>query len=175
MRDAPWLALLAVFAPLSLLSIGGGQAIIPEIHRQVVDVHHWLTETEFLTDYAISRMAPGPSSLVVALIGWQVGGWLGAAVATLGVFVPSSVVVWSIARLWARHRGAPWQTAVEEGLAPIAAGLILAASLTLLEVLAGGWRAWLVAAGATAVVMMSRLNPLWLLAAGAGIFVLARS
>ncbi len=173
MGDGSWRALLAVFAPLSLLSIGGGQSVIPEMHRQVVEVHHWLTESQFVADYAISRMAPGPGSMIVTLIGWQVAGWLGAVVATVGIFLPSSVVVWSVARLWARHRGAPWQRAVEQGLAPIAAGLILAASLTLVRALPGGWLAWAATAASTVVVLTTRISPLWLLAAGAALFLLA--
>src|SRR5258708_30529674 len=131
MRTSSWLDLVLVFAPLSLLSIGGGQAIIPEIHRQVVDIHHWLTEAEFVTDYAISRMSPGPSSLVVTLIGWQVAGWLGAFVATLAIYLPSSILVAGLARLRARHPRPHRQPAVEAGLAPSSARMILAPPPTL--------------------------------------------
>ena len=52
--------LLAVFAPLSLLTIGGGQSVVADIQRQVVDVHHWMTAREFVDLFAISRMTPGP-------------------------------------------------------------------------------------------------------------------
>ncbi len=56
--------LLAVFAPLSLLTIGGGQSVVADIQRQVVDVHHWMTAREFVDLFAISRMTPGPGSLL---------------------------------------------------------------------------------------------------------------
>ncbi len=172
MRDNVYLALLAVFVPLSLLSVGGGQAIIPEAHRQAVEVHGWISQSVFVADFAISKMAPGPTSLIVTLIGWQVAGFAGAAVATLAIFLPSSILVFVLARIWARYRGAPWQKAVEQGLAPVAAGLILAGSLTLFQAAAGGWLAWVVALVATGVIMVSEFNPLLLIGAGACVFLL---
>ena len=130
MRPHLLLALAAVFAPLSLATIGGGQSVLSEIHRQAVTEHGWLTEQGFLTLFALSRLAPGPGSLLVTLIGWAVAGWAGALVASVAIFVPSSLLLYGLARLWARHRGARWQVAIERGLAPVAAGLILAAALT---------------------------------------------
>ena len=57
MRDNPLLALLVTFAPLSLASIGGGLSILSDIQHQSVDVHHWLTQAQFLDDFGISRRA----------------------------------------------------------------------------------------------------------------------
>lgn len=175
MRDNIYVTLLAIFVPLSLLSVGGGQSVIPEMHRQVVSVHGWLSEANFVADFAISKMAPGPTSLIVTLIGWQVAGLAGAAVTTLGIFLPSSLLVYGLARIWARYRGAPWQKAVEQGLAPIAAGLILAASLTLFRALAGGWLAGALAVASTVIIMVVDVNPLLLIGAGAAIFLLVGS
>lgn len=172
MRDNIYVTLLLVFAPLSLLSVGGGQAVLPDIHRQVVTAHGWLNEATFLADYAISKMAPGPTSLIVTLIGWQVAGFAGAAVATVAIFLPSSILVYALARIWARYRGAPWQKAVEQGLAPVAAGLILAGSLTLFRAASGGWLASVVAIASTAVMMTLDFNPLLLIGAGATVFLL---
>ena len=76
-----------------------------------------------------------------------------------------------LARVWARHRGAPWQKAVEQGLAPVAAGLILAGSLTLFRAASGGWLAWGVALASTAVIMMVDINPLLMIGAGAVVFL----
>ena len=173
MRGAVLLALLGVFAPLSFTTIGGGQSVVSEIHRQVVTQHHWLDEEGFVTLFALSRLAPGPGSLLVTLIGWVVAGWMGALVASVAIFVPSSLLLYGLARLWARHRGAPWQRAVERGLAPIAAGLILSAALTLVQASRGGPWAWAVAALSTMALMVTRLSPFILLAAGAAIFGVA--
>ena len=81
MRDNLYLQLIAVFAPLSLLSIGGGQSIVADINQQAVVIHHWVTQAEFVDLFAISRAAPGPGALLTTLIGWKTSGWLGALVA----------------------------------------------------------------------------------------------
>ncbi len=174
MRAQALLALLAVFAPLSLATIGGGQSVLSEIHRQVVVEHGWLDEQGFLTLFALSRLTPGPGSLLVTLIGWSVADWAGALVASAAIFAPSSLLLYGLARVWARHRGARWQVAVERGLAPVAAGLILAA-LTVLEAARGGAAAWVVAGLSTALLSLTRVSPFLLLAAGAAAFVLLRA
>jgi chromate transporter len=173
MRDHPLLALLLLFAPLSLLSVGGGQSVVAEMQRQVVDLNGWMSSAEFMTDYAIARMAPGPGSLVVSLIGWHVAGIPGALVATAAMFVPSALLVCALAHLWSRHQGAPWQRAVERGLMPVAAGMIMATAYTLMRAAEGGWLHWLVTP-LTALAVLSRapLPPLALVALGGGAFML---
>ncbi len=168
------LSLIAVFAPLSLATIGGGQTVVADIQRQVVDAHHWMTRNEFLNDFAISRMAPGPGSLLVTLIGWQVAGVAGAIAATISIFGPTTFLIGGVAHLWSRNPGARWQQALERGLRPVAAGMILAAVYVLLRSLEGGWLAQAIAFASTGVLMASRINPLLLLAAGAGVFLAAR-
>jgi len=168
------LSLFAVFAPLSIATIGGGQTIVADIQRQVVDVHHWMTEAQFLNAFAISRMAPGPGSLLVTLIGWDVAGVPGAIVATIAIFGPTTFLIYGVAHLWNRNPGARWQKALESGLRPVAAGMILAAVYVLLRSLEGGFLAQAIAFASTGVLMATRINPLLLLSAGAGIFLIAR-
>ena len=74
MRGDPYLTLMAVFVPFSLTSIGGGPSVFAGIQNQAVDVHHWVSAREFIDLFAISRAAPGPSSMLVTLIGWKVAG-----------------------------------------------------------------------------------------------------
>jgi len=164
--------LWAVFAPLSLVTIGGGQTTLAEIQRQVVQVQHWMTAQEFLNTFAIARLAPGPGSLLVTLIGWHVAGPWGAAVGTLAIFAPTAFLIYGVAYLWRRHHGARWQLALEAGLRPVAAGMILAAVYVLFMTMEGGWAARAIAVVATALMMRTRLNPLLLVACGAGVLVL---
>lgn len=133
MFDSRILGLIVVFAPLSILSFGGGQAIVADIQHQTVDVHHWLTNQEFTDMFAVSRAAPGPSTLVAALIGWQVYGFWGALVATLAIYIPSSIVVYGAASWWHRQEGSPWRAAIERGLGPVALGLIFAGVVAVLR------------------------------------------
>jgi chromate transporter len=166
------IALASVFAPLSIVTVGGGQAIIADVQRQVVDVHHWMTHAQFVNDFAIARLAPGPGSLLATLIGWQVGGIAGALVATLALFGPTAFLMYGVAHLWKKHRGARWQTALQSGLRPVAAGLILAAVYVLVKGLDGGWIAWITALASTAIVMTTRINALIIIGAAALVFVL---
>jgi chromate transporter len=165
------LTFVTLFVPLSLVSVGGGQTLVAGIHRQVVDNHHWLTETQFVDAFAISRMSPGPGTLLVTLIGWDVAGVWGAIVASLAIFVPSALLVYGLARLWARYRGARWQLALEAGLRPVAAGMILASGFVLLQALEGGWPARCIAIASTVLLMTTRINPVALMALGAVVFI----
>ena len=96
--DNIYLSLVKVFAPLSLISIGGGQSIVGDIHHEAVDVHQWLTQARFIDLFAISRAAPGPGALLTTLIGWDVSGFAGALVASLALFVPSSLLAYLVTR-----------------------------------------------------------------------------
>lgn len=168
--DRLW-ALIAVFAPLSLAAIGGGSSIMADMQRQSVELHQWMTEREFIDYFAISRAAPGPGSMLVTLIGWKAAGWVGALVATLALFVPSSLLAYGVARLWNRYRGRKWHTALELGLAPIGTGLILAGVLTIFRIAGAGPLAWGVAGGSALILgLRPRLHPLLLLLAGGIIF-----
>lgn len=166
MREAPLLGLLIVFVPLSLLSIGGGPSILAGI-QHAVETRGWMSQHDFLDLFAIARAAPGPGVLLATLVGWKVAGLAGAAMASLALFLPSSVLYYFIARHWSEHRGKSWHSALELGLAPIAAGLILAGSLVILRASGGNPVAWAIAAASTLVLLLRpKLSPLWVLAAG---------
>jgi len=126
-------ALALVFAPLSLVSLGGGPSVFAEMQRQAVEVHGWMTDAEFLDLFAISRAAPGPGSLIAALVGWQAAGLAGAAVAALGLYLPSSLVLLAVGHWWRRPGDGPARRAIERGLAPVAVGLIFAGVLILMR------------------------------------------
>lgn len=155
------------FAFLSLIAIGGANSIIAEIHRQVVDVQHWLTAQEFAAVFALAQAAPGPNVLVVSLIGWEVAGLAGALVATVGMCGPSCLLAYLAYRGWARYGTRPWAMAIQTGLTPITVGLLFSTGLLLAT---GGdtiWAGIAIAAVTAAAVLASRINPLWLLAGAA--------
>ena len=81
-----YLQLIAMFGVLSLLSIGGGNAVPPEMHLQAVKQHHWLSDSQFADVFSISQTAPGPSILIVTMIGYAAGLQAG------GIRRPSSAV-----------------------------------------------------------------------------------
>jgi chromate transporter len=175
MRDSELLALAAILAPLSIVSIGGATSVYAPLQHQTVEVHQWLTGREFIDLFAIARVTPGPGTMLATLIGWRVAGLSGALVATLALFLPSSLLCFLIARVWNRYRGKPWHEAFEQGLAPIGAGLLFAGVLAILRIGAGGPLAWVTAGGVAAMLLWRpQLHPFALLIAGAVLFVLVR-
>jgi chromate transporter len=165
------IALFAVFAPLSLLSFGGSNAVLADIAQQSVTVHGWTSEREFADFFALSRAAPGPGSMLVALIGWKVAGFSGALVATASLYLPGAILLYAASRVWARWRGSRWHSAIEQGMAPIAAGLFLSGGIAVLRLSPGGPAVWAAALLATAVLLRwPKLHPIPLLAAGAVLF-----
>ena len=164
-------ALALVFAPLSLLSFGGGNSVIADIAQQSIGVHHWTSPREFADLFALSRAAPGPGSMLAALVGWKAAGIAGALVATAAYYLPSALLVCVTVRLWGRWRGSRWHTAIERGLAPIAAGLFLSGGIVVLRASPAGWPVWAAALVATAALLYwPRLHPVPLLLAGAALF-----
>jgi chromate transporter len=92
-----------------------------------------MTGPEFADFFALSRAAPGPSTLISALIGWKVAGPLGAIAATLAIYVPSSLTVYGAVRWWHASKDSPWRGALERGLAPVAVGLVFAGAIAVMQ------------------------------------------
>jgi hypothetical protein len=92
MKPAAILSLISFFSVLSILSIGGSNSVVPEMARHAVEVEHWLTAAQFTNIFAISQAAPGPSNLIVALIGFKVAGFWGALVAQLAMTLPAAFI-----------------------------------------------------------------------------------
>lgn len=157
------LQLAAILVPLSLVAVGGGFTVMPEIHRQVVEVRGWMSATEFAELFALAQAAPGPNILVVSLIGWKVAGWLGGLVALLAMTGPSSVLALGVALTWRRYAHAPWVRALQTGLAPLAVGLVLASSLILATSADTTPAAYAVTALTAAAVLRGGIHPLLLM------------
>ncbi len=160
-------ALALVFGQLSLLSFGGIATILPEMQRQVVEVHGWMPAATFAALFALAQAAPGPNMLVVALIGWRVAGLAGALTATAALVLPPVLLTYAVAQAWERFRDRPWRRAIQAGLVPLTAGLVMAAAGTLCLTTAIDARAIATTVVTAAVLMTTRLHPLWLLAGGA--------
>lgn len=133
MRDDAFVGLLLVFVPYSLISIGGGASIISGMEVEVVRARNWLTSQEFLELFAISRAAPGPGTMLATLVGWKIAGWAGAVVASLALFIPSSLLCYTVFRLSNAHREKHWHRAMREGLAPVGTGLIIAGVISIMQ------------------------------------------
>ncbi|MGN8549280.1 chromate transporter [Bradyrhizobium sp. 13971] len=165
--SATLVTLALIFAVLSLLAFGGGNTILPEMQRQVVDVHHWMTAQEFGALFALAQAAPGPNMMVVPLVGWHVAGFSGVLVTSLAKFGPSSLVTGFALRLWERFKDRPWRRTVQAGLVPVTAGLVTASAIVITHASASSWGTILIAAMVAIATTTTRIHPLVALAAGA--------
>jgi chromate transporter len=156
------------YSTLSLICFGGVLASMPDVHRFIVEQHHWMSSEEFTRLFGISNAAPGPNMMVVGMLGYQVAGPLGALVSFGALSLPSSVVAYFTGSLWHRMRDRPWRVAVQAGLTPLTVGLLLASGYILtMAADAGSWAAYAITAVTVVVAMYVRVHPLWCLAAGA--------
>lgn len=164
-------ALARVFGSLSLLAVGGGNALIPDMQHVVVDQNHWLSAREFLDLFAITRATPGPGSTIVLLIGQKVAGLPGALVGGLAMFLPSSLLAYILSRFWRRSRQSNVVKLIERALGPIAIGLVFASAMVLIETTEHHILALATTLLATLILVLTEINPLLILAAGAGFAV----
>ena len=162
-----------VFGYLSLTSFGGGNVAIPEIHRQVVLVHRWVTEAQFAQAFALSRAAPGPSTLFVFLLGSKMAGWPGAAVASTFIYLPGATLMQGACialKRWGRHRGLQ---RILVAMRPITIGLVFAAAYVVGKSAVTGPLTAGICLGTAALLAFTRLPVLLALAGAAVIGALA--
>jgi chromate transporter len=159
--------LAATFAGLSLIAVGGGIAIVPEMNRLAVEVHGWMSDAHFAQLFALAQAAPGPNIIVVGLIGWHVAGLPGLAVAMGAITTPAALLAYGFTRFRRRLAGRAWLRVVEQGLVPVAVGLILATGLILGDAASRGPLSVGLILASTLFVWLTRASPLWVLAAGA--------
>ena len=174
--------LLNNFALMSLLAVGGGTAVLPEMKHATVDRHHWVSSTQFAEIYSLGQLAPGPNMTCVSLIGYEVSGIAGLIAVLFAFFFPACLLCYFVSQIWDAAEGSPWRDAVQRGMAPIVIGLMLAGCYALGKTAsfnpAKDWDYNMLTLGigaAVAVVLsVTRINPaLTILAGGvAGYFLL---
>jgi chromate transporter len=173
-----WLDLFAHYLLLSAMSLGGAISTSSEMHRFLVEQHHWLTQDQFNQSITLAQAAPGPNVLFVALMGWHVGmnaGSTGAAlfgvlVTMVGIMTPSTAITYTAARWGHRNRDLRAVRAFKQGMAPVVIALLLSTAWILGSSAGGGladWRLWGLSALACLAIWRTRVHLLWLLLAGA--------
>jgi len=174
--------LINLFALLSMLAVGGGTAVLPQMKYDTVYLHHMLSAAQFTEIYSLGQLAPGPNMMCVILIGYHVSGWLGALAVLFAFFLPNTLLCYFVSQIWDVAAGSPWRDAVQRGMAPIVIGLMLAGCYALGKTAsynpARDWEfnALTLAIGAAVVVVLSltRINPVLTILGGgaAGYFLL---
>lgn len=168
--------LCLTFGMLSLLAVGGGTAVIPEM-QTVLQSKFNIDHTTFVHVYSLGQLAPGPNMLMVLIFGLQIAGLLGAGTVMISFFLPSSVLCLMIGRVWAKVGESPWRRAVQNALEPISIGLMCSGVWSVAKAAINGPLSAGLALLSLAVILLSRLNPVYMiLGAGAvGAFLMHRT
>jgi len=147
-------------------------AAFPEMKVLTVEVHKWLTFPQLIHLYSVGHMAPGPNMMMIVSIGEWAGGILGALVTLLAFFGPTALLAYVVARVWKRLETWRWRTSVQQGLAPVSIGLLLAGCFTMAKGAVTGLETSTIAVGTLLILLQYKVNPAFLVVAGAIVGVL---
>ena len=164
-----YLPLLSIFAVCSVIAVGGATSTVPEMHRQVVDVHHWISDRSFTELFAIAQTSPGPNVVFVALLGHYIAGIPGALIAMFAMCAPSCTIAYCAARVVDRFRHAPWRIVLQAGLVPVTIGLIASSALIVARAADHDVPTLLITAASFALCYWTRVTPLLALALAAAL------
>jgi chromate transporter len=136
MSATDWVGLLAHFSMLSLMAVGGGMTVVPDMHRFLVDETAWMNDQQFSASIALAQAAPGPNILFVAVMGWQVAlnqqqSMWAPALATLclvAVVAPSATLALLASRWTRRHQDHLLVRSFHLGMAPVVMALLLSSA-----------------------------------------------
>jgi chromate transporter len=153
--------LLLFFLKAGALTFGSGLVIVPFLEQGLVKQYGWMDEHQFLIAVAVGMISPGPVVITATFVGYIVGGFWGSVVSTVGIFLPSFVLVLVVAPLLARHRSNPNVQGFVRGAYAAAIGTILGASFLLGRIAIGDWLTVLIGTVSLAVLFRWKVsNPL---------------
>ncbi len=160
------LQLFLSFAKIGAFSFGGGYAMIPLIEDEIVIREGWLSMPEFIDVIALSQATPGPIGINSATyVGYRMGGFWGSLCATVGVMVPSLIIMLALGYLYYRYRSVPFVRDVMRGVRPVVAALVLAAAAGVASATLTGVVPVLVASAVLVAITRFNVDPVLLLLA----------
>jgi len=148
------------FFRASNFSFGGGPAMIPMIKIEVVDKYKWLTNEEYTDAVAIGNSLPAPIGTKLAgIIGYRVKGWLGALVALLGVFLPTTLIVVFLGSIIFSYSDSPVLQAMLKGVRPVVVVLLAQTAISMGQKSLTDVMTWVFAAASLIVLYFTNIHP----------------
>ncbi len=178
-----YLELFLTFLKIGAFTFGGGYAMLPFMQQEVL-VNNWMSEEELLNFIAVAESTPGPVAINMATyIGMQTGGIFGAICATIGVVLPSFVIIMLVAKFYTKYKNSFVVKGCLTGLRPVVVGLIAAAIISLgygvffplgisLTAFDFQFFASLVIFAIVVVLALKKVNPIYLILGSAGLGIL---
>ena len=165
--------LFAVFLKIGSILFGSGYVLLAFLRADLVERLHWLTERQLLDAVAVGQITPGPVFTTATFIGYVLGGSKGAAVATVGIFLPAFVFVALSGLLLPRLRGSPVARAVLDGVNVASLALMAVVTWQLARAALVDPLAWLIVLVSAVLLLSTRISSAWLVAGGGAIGLLA--
>lgn len=157
------LKLFYTFIKIGLFSFGGGNAILPLIRQEVVSGTHWLKSSEFTDLVAVSQATPGPIAVNGATyVGYKVAGWPGSIAATLGVILPTFIIMIIFTKFYLKLKDHKYIKHMFTILVPTTIGLMAAAPFLVVEGSFSGWKSILICAAAFIAAVKFKADPILL-------------
>src|SRR5436309_11333998 len=150
--------LLLFFLKAGSLTFGSGLVIVPFLEKGLVQQTGWLDERQFLVAVAMGMISPGPVVITATFVGYLVAGFWGSVVATIGIFLPSFLLVLIVAPILVRYRTNRNVQGFIRGAYAAAIGTILGACVLLARIAIGDWLTALVALGSLVVLFRWKVN-----------------
>jgi chromate transporter len=154
------------FLKLGAVLYGGGYVLLAFLEQGLVQQHAWLTHQQLLDAVAIGQFTPGPVFSTATFIGYILGGVPGAAVATVGIFLPSFFFVGLLAPVLFRLRKSAWMAAFLDSVNVCAVAMMAGVTFRLGADALRGWPAWVIALAALGVLLWRKVNPAWVVFGG---------
>jgi chromate transporter len=146
------------FLKAGSLTFGSGLVIVPFLEKGLVQETGWLNPREFLVAVAVGMLSPGPVVITATFVGYLVAGFWGSLVSTIGIFLPSFILILVVAPILIRHRGNKNVQGFIKGAYAAAIGTILGASFLLGKIAIGDWLTALIGIGSLALLFRFKVN-----------------
>jgi len=151
------------FLKVGAVLYGSGYVLIAFLEGGLVNELEWLTQQQLLDAIAVGQFTPGPVLTTATFIGYVLGGWPGAAVATACIFLPSFLFVAILHPLVAKLRESAWSAAFLDAVNAAAVALMAAVTVELGQATLVSWQAVAIAGAAAALLFTTKVNPAWLI------------
>ena len=157
-----------IYFRIGLIFVGGGYVLIPLLNHIMVEQYKWLTLKQFLDGLALSQLTPGPLAMLATFTGFRAGGFAGALVATICIFLPCTVLMLVVGRHYHRLKKIELIKSTLDGLLPAVVGLVAAAAWNLGVASLSGMKEFLVLAAGFAIFKWTKISPM-IVILGAGV------
>ncbi|PNR88630.1 chromate transporter [Petrotoga sp. 9T1HF07.CasAA.8.2] len=158
------LKMFITFFKIGLFTFGGGYAMIPLIEKEVVENKKWVEKDKFTDTVSLTQTIPGAVAINLSiLVGYDIKGVLGAVISTIGVSLPSFIIILAIAFTLTKTAGLSVLQSAFEGIRPAIAALIVYAGISLSKSVKWSMVLVLLAAGAFVAIGVFNINPIYII------------